>query len=297
MRLATRPDGVGEECEETSSTLMLALMPVEEEPFRIPSAIQTILRTCTTNGLKTEDMVAMVRQHASEAQETLWPPPPAAGESLEFCPVLESPTARKRLKRDKQYGRMSAPMHCEGEEDGAVAENGHQDLLEDSGAKKEEEEDDGLAGTWMPAGDGCCRSSDGRVFFAATEVSVPSKYCHRAFPCFSSLAPCIPIGHVARGKLELSQASCARASFLMELEILSGGCRPCFRATVVAAATGERVARMTHSQPALLLQRVLERLLDDPVPRLSEETTATLFGLDCENVRRELLFGVAMRRQ
>ncbi len=280
MRLVKRE--AGSEAEDTLG-MQQQLLDVAEEPFRAPSAIQALLTSCA--GLPTEERVALVRAHAQEVEAPVWPPSPPDGSCLEFAPVLESPGARKRLKREIEIGRMSSPVKRENHSwpRDEVMRNG----------EEEEEEDSG--GTWMPAGDGGCRSSDARVYFAVTQASVPSTYCRHAFPCPATFAPCVPVGHVARGKLELSQDS-GRLSFVLDLEIVSGGCRPLY-VVKVSAGVGAPMLRFRHSQPSQVLQMVMMDLLDEAVPRITDDVAATFFGLDLPAVHAELAEGWARRQR
>jgi hypothetical protein len=278
MRLVKREAGSpGVEAEETQG---LALLPVVEEPFRVPSAIQQLLGSCA--GLATDEKVALVRARAQEAEVPVWPRSPPDGVCEKFAPVLASPGARKRLKRATGSGRMSAQKKVgdHASLDGTWP-NGGEEVDED-----DEDADEVSLGTWMPAGEGCCRSSDARVFFAVTQASVPSAYCRLAFPCPRTFAPCAPLGHATRGKLELSQKT-GRSSFVLVLEILNGGCRPLYVVTVFAAS-GERVLHHRHSQPSVLLQMVMVELLDEAVPRITDDVAATFFGLDLPHVQVEL---------
>ena len=281
MRLVQRESGshcpVGEEAEVLPA---IRWAPTER---RVPSVIQSLLTS--RPALPSEDMVTLVRARAPEAEAPVWPVTPSNGACEEYAPVLESPGARKRLKREIEFGRMSSP----------VMGGDRVRQLEGTLQRDEEEDEDDSGGRWMPAGDGSCRTSDAHVYFAVTQASLPSDYCRVAFPCTSGFAPCVPVGHVARGKLELSQGA-GRFSFLLDLEIFNGGCRPLYVVTV-SSASGERVLRRRHSQPAMVLQMVLTALADEAVPRLTDDVTATFFGLDLPNVRRELERGWARRQQ
>ena len=275
MRLSKR--GREEDVEALDGELA-AFLP---QP-RAPSLMETVF------GRQGGSLTDKLRQYQREAEQTehaVWSLSEQPPGSV-FSPLEAAQTAAAPKKRC--MGRMASSAPAVPRWDGAP---GPYDDDEEEEGDNEGGGGEGEGGQkitkWMPAGDFKFRSSDGRLFLALQAVSLPTRYCAVSYPSNRPrFAPLIPLGHEARGKIEVMGQG--RTTFGVEAAILRAGCRPVYRLQITGEA-GRVVVRAQHSQPITCVSMALAILLHDTgFPRVDDELASTVFGLCVPVVWQEL---------